>query len=104
MNNWNYDISLAPKDRPILAKINSDHELCAGGTCDTNRLCIFHSWSDCLGCVKSDYAVLVFGGEFDDNTYFEPNMGSMPSWWFLEDENLETVANPIAWKYIEDEE
>lgn len=96
---WSKNMTKAPKDIPILVKINSLSELDCPD-CTNTGLCIYHGHAYDCGQIDADYCVAVWGGGWDDRTYFESNGGSMPDWWFLYDGVFETAVNPVAWKLI----
>lgn len=100
---WCYDMEKAPKDCSILAKLDhigldSECRLCVNSS--TKTLCLYHAHGEGLSYDLAQYSVIRWGGAWDDRSYFEPNAGYMPDWWFRDDGDFETVANPVAWKLI----
>lgn len=97
---WNTNMSKAPKDRPIIARLEPflDKECpnCSG----TSSLCLYHAHAEGMDFDRSDISIIQWGGGFDDRSYEYPNEGYLPDWWFRADGDYETAANPIAWKYI----
>lgn len=86
----------APKDRPIVAMCKEE---CSGELCGKDgRLCLYHAHSEGMSCVGTGYAIVEWGGEWDDRTYDNPNAGYLPDWWFRVGSDFEEAANPICWK------
>lgn len=85
-------IETAPKDRPILAlcRHDADPYFIEGG----RRLTTYGAHAEGLTRVADGPHVVVWGGEYDGDE------GVIPAWWFLNDGDFETVANPVAWMSI----
>lgn len=85
-------IDTAPKDRPILGlcRHDADPYFLEGG----RRLTAYGAHVEVMSRVEDGPHVLVWGGELDCDD------GYIPEWWFLNDGNFETAANPVAWMPI----
>lgn len=95
MNDWQ-PIETAPKDKPILAWC--DHE--ADPYVDdekSGRLTIYGAHAEGLSHADTGLHILVWGGGYDDRSYFEPNGGNLPDWWFVAGSEFECAANPTHW-------
>lgn len=86
-------MSTAPKDRPILAWC--DHEADSEYEPDGKRLTLYAAHREGLSNVGTGFRVIVWGGGFYDSE--EDGGAHLPDWWFLDDGNFETAANPTAW-------
>lgn len=94
-------ISEAPKDNPILAWC--EHiELGDCEKCDRQlgRLCPYHAHDEGMSHVRTGWAIVVWGGGFDDGSYEYPGGASAPDLWFQYNTDFEVVANPINWWYL----
>ena len=49
-----------------------------------------------MGDVGTGYAILEWGGAWDDSTWEYPGP-SMPDWWFRVGSEFEEAANPVYW-------
>ena len=96
-------MSEAPKDKPILAYIIGD---CVDPECAMSllrpsgapreHLCLFHAHVEGATAAPTGFAIIEWGGAWDDPTY-EFDEGHLPDWWFCVGSDFETVASPIAW-------
>mgnify|MGYP001117749495 CR=1 FL=1 len=101
-------IETAPKDTPILAWCESD---CKDPKCaysskaeeDSHNLCLYHGHAEGMGSVGDGYAIVEFGGAWDDRTWEEPGAGWMPDWWFRYGSEFEEAANPTHWAPLPEE-
>ena len=81
-------IETAPRDRVILAWCAHAADPCIVDGRLTTYAAHVEYFSHCGdGC-----QVLIWGGEVDD-----AEAGYIPNWWFVNDGNFETPANPTHW-------
>ena len=99
MSKWNTDMYAAPKDRPILAWCKHDADPYHEGN---GRLTTYGAHCEGLSHVEDGPHVVVWGGEWIDTDEYGGVVGSIPDWWFRFGSGDEEVANPIAWKNIEE--
>lgn len=98
MSGWNYDMSEAPKDRPILGLCVHEADPYHVGE---GKLTLYGGHAEGLSHVEDGPHVLVWGGGWDDSSH-EYSGGWMPDWWFRFGSEFEEAANPIAWIAIPD--
>lgn len=95
------DISTAPKDgKPILAWC--DHE--ADPYCEdekTGRLTLYGAHAEGMSYAPTGQHIVVWGGGFDDRSYFDPNGAHLPDWWFVAGSEFEQAANPTHWQPLQ---
>lgn len=97
MTEWNYDMTQAPTDRPILGwcKHDNDPYHLEGGFLTT-----YGAHVEGLGRVEDGPQVLVWGGGYADVGEYGVVEASCPDWWFRHGSEFEEAANPIAWAEI----
>lgn len=89
-------IETAPKDgTPILAYCNheADEYVLPGG----RVLTLYAGHYEGLSHAPTGIHIVEFGGGWDERTYFEPNAGFLPDWWFVVGSEFEVAANPTHW-------
>lgn len=101
MSAWNYDMSAAPKDKPILGLCRHDADPYHDET--TGRLTDYGCSAEGLGRVHDGPHVLVWGGGDSDYDEWAGKTITWPDWWFRFGSEFEEAANPIAWMKIPDE-
>jgi hypothetical protein len=95
-------IKTAPKDKAILAWIESDK--CNGdcgysGTHETN-LCLYHAHVEGMSATPAGIAVVEWGGGWFDS--YEDGGGGLPDWWFRAGSEFEEAAMPTHWMPLPD--
>ena len=89
-------IETAPRDgKPILAFIDDKAGNCAD--CGADKMCLYHAHAEGMSFVESGYAIIQWGGAWDDRSYEFPEGGYMPDWWFRVGSEFEEAANPTHW-------
>lgn len=86
-------MSIAPKDRPILAYC--DHE--ADPYHEGESLTLYAAHAEGMDHAPTGFHIIEWGGAFDDSSHEEPNAAHLPDWWFVVGSEFEKAANPIAW-------
>lgn len=92
----------APKDRPILAWCEDDckdpHCAASSRAEESSRnLCLYHAHAEGMLSVDDGYAIVEWGGAWDDRTWEDMGAGHLPDWWFRVGSEFEEAANPVAW-------
>ena len=67
------------------------------------KLTIYGAWCEIEGHAADGFHTAIFGGGFDDRSYYEPNGGYMPDWWFINNggNEFELPCNPTHWKPLD---
>ena len=101
--NWNFDINLAPKDRPILVKFDHDADPYVDPY-DGKKLTVYSAFCEGGSFHKGKgYCVAAYGGGIDQDESGE-GWGPwtyIPDWWFDANSGFEIAVNPVAWCLIE---
>lgn len=100
--NWNTDMTVAPKDRPILALCEHDADpyfLTDDEKEKSGRKVLTAYGGACEGMshVKDGPNVLVWGGGGADTDEYGAEHASWPDWWFQYGSDFEVAAFPVAW-------
>lgn len=95
---WNYDMSSAPKGKPVLG-------LCQHGAdpyhvAGTSKLTPYGANCEGLSRVEDGPHVVVWGGGDSDYDEWSGKTIVWPDWWFRAGSEFEEVANPVAWMPI----
>jgi hypothetical protein len=94
--NWQ-PIETAPKDgTPILAWCDHDADPYVADEA-SQCLTLYAAHAEGMGHVPTGYAIVVWGGGFDDSSYEYPNEANLPDWWFRHGSEFEEAANPTHW-------
>jgi hypothetical protein len=94
-----YDMESAPKDCAVLAWCSPDcrDPKCGFHTGEGTSICLYHAHAEGGSAYGLGFAIVEWGGGWDDRTYEYPNEGWLPDWWFRFGSEFEEVANPVRW-------
>lgn len=93
---WNRDMSLAPRDRPIVAWCRHDAD--PYHTSELGQyLTTYAAHAEVFGHADDGLQIVEWGGEYDDT-----EDGHIPAWWFVRGTDFEKPANPVAWVTLEE--
>ena len=92
-------MSLAPKDgTTILAWCIHDADPYFASD---NTLTLYGAHTEGMSHAADGYALVVWGGGWDDSTWEAPGPG-LPDWWFALGSEFEVTANPVCWMPLPD--
>lgn len=94
-----HPMDTAPKDRPILAWCDheADPQVLKEFPDGRRHLTLYAAHSEGMGYVPTGWAIVEWGGAFNDSNYEYPNGANLPDWWFQAGTDFEIAANPVEW-------
>ena len=92
----------APRDgTPIVAYVAHESDAYVEDT-KSGKLTTYGAHAEGVSHAADGFHVLVWGGEYTEDYDYYSGGFTIPDWWFIDEESMETVAAPIAWKPLAD--